>query len=225
MESFLSDRQNIGDEFYGAYAAGTLDPALILLIETQAALREDIRRALHLSDTIAGTFLEREKPARMSDHALSKALAQIDLLERPESKSVTAARMAGSILDELIILPEPLKEKAMFAAGEAGWKFAGPGLKTMPLNVASEAKVELLRIEPGHGAPRHTHEGNEYTLVVTGSFTDETGTYGPGEMSIAGPDLMHQPIADDGDICFALAVTDGNLKFTGWLGMLQRVFG
>lgn len=220
----MPDRHNIGEEFYSAYAAGTLDPALVLLVETQAALREDVRRLLHLSDTIAASFLEREVPARLSDNALSRTLAQLDLIELPQSKAVQAARVAGSILDELIVLPEPLKEKALIAAGESGWKFGGPGLKTMALDIMSDAKVELLRIEPGHGAPRHTHDGNEYTLVVAGAFTDETGTYGPGDLSIAGPDHTHRPIADEGDICYALAVTDGNLRFTGWLGVLQRVF-
>ena len=95
----------------------------------------------------------------------------------------------------------------------------------MQIDVASEAKVELLRIEPGHGAPRHTHEGTEYTLVVSGGFTDENGSYGPGEVSIVDSSHTHQPIADPGEICYALAVTDGNLKFTGWLGALQKLFG
>lgn len=221
----MSDGQTIGEEFYAAYAAGTLDPALVLLVETQAALREDVRRRLHLSDTIGAAFLDRETPARLSDAALEKTLAQLDLIEKKPSASVRAARIAGSILDELIVLPEPLKEKALVAAGESGWKFGGPGLKTMPLNIHGDAKVEILRIEPGHGAPRHTHQGSEYTLVVRGGFTDSAGSYGPGDLCIAGPQHTHQPIADEGEICYALAVTDGDLKFTGWLGVLQKLFG
>lgn len=221
----MPDRQHIGDQFFSAYAAGTLDPALILLVETQAALREDVRRKLHLADAVAGAFLDMETPARLSDSALDRALALIDGLEAAPETTRKAARTAGAILDELIILPEPLREKALQAAGEAGWKFASPGLKTMPLALQSEAKVEILRIEPGCGAPRHTHEGNEYTLVVSGGFTDENGSYGPGDMSIAGPQDTHQPIADPGEVCYALAVTDGQLKFTGWLGLLQKLFG
>lgn len=221
----MPDGRNIGEEFYSAYAAGALDPALTLLIETQAAIREDVRRLLHVSDSIAGAFLERETPAVMSDNALQKALLELDLLQENGAKPIAAAEIAGSILDELILLPEPLQEKALIAAGNSGWKFGGPGLKLMQIDVASEAKVELLRIEPGHGAPRHTHEGTEYTLVVSGGFTDENGSYGPGEVSIVDSSHTHQPIADPGEICYALAVTDGNLKFTGWLGALQKLFG
>ncbi len=225
MERSLSHGQAIGDEFYSAYAAGTLDPALILLVETQAALREDVRRELHAADTVAGVFLERESPANMSEMSLTRTLNAIDKLDISAERNERAARTAGSILDELIVLPEPLKAKALAAAGEAGWKFGGPGLKVMPLELDSEASVELLRIEPGHGAPRHSHSGQEYTLVVTGGFTDENGSYGPGDLSIAGPHDTHQPIADPGETCYALAVSDGGRKFTGWLGVAQKLFG
>ena len=217
--------QYIGDQFFSAYASGTLDPALILLVETQAALKEDVRRELHMADSIAGHFLDSEPEAELSDGALDRAMITIDQIESTPASLRAAAKMAGSILDELITLPGPLKERALKAAGDQGWKFGGPGLKTMDLDIDSEANVQLLRIEPGHGAPRHTHEGSEYTLVVTGGFTDENGSYGPGALSIAGPEHTHQPIADPGEVCFALAVTDGQLKFTGWLGLLQRVFG
>ena len=36
----------MNQEFYSAYAAGTLDPALQLLVETQAAIRDDVRERL-----------------------------------------------------------------------------------------------------------------------------------------------------------------------------------
>lgn len=221
----MSVGQNMSDQFFSAYAAGTLDPALTLLIETQAALREDVRRKLHVADAIAGVFLENETPAHLTDGALMRALGAIDELGSVTALNRKAAKTAGNILDELIRLPEPLKDKVLAQAGQSGMKFAGPGLKTMTLDVASEAKVELLRIEPGCGAPKHTHDGNEYTLVVAGGFTDEKGSYGPGDLSIAGPEDLHQPIADPGEVCYALAVTDGSLKFTGWLGIAQKIFG
>ncbi|MFC6198140.1 ChrR family anti-sigma-E factor [Ponticaulis profundi] len=220
----MSDDQTMGEEFYSAYAAGTIDPALKLLVETQAALREDVRRQLHMTDAIGGAFLETETPTALSATALAKTLAFLDE-ETAQTREETHGAIKGSVLDELILLPEPLKEKAMNAARQSGWKFANRGLKRMMLDVDSEASVELLRIEPGCGAPRHTHAGQEYTLVITGSFTDEVGTYRPGDISVAGPDREHRPVADEGEICFALAVTDGGLKFTGWLGVVQKFFG
>ena len=37
-------------ELYSAYAAGRLDPAFALLLETQSMLRPDVRGALAVSD-------------------------------------------------------------------------------------------------------------------------------------------------------------------------------
>ena len=220
----MSEEQKFGEEFYSAYAAGTLDPALILLIETQASLKENVRRMLHMADCVSTIFFEAEKPARMNASALDKTLSMIDQIEQAGANPLPSASTAGNILDEMITLPEPLRDRALKAAGGSGWKFGGPGLKSLPLDIKSSAKVELIRIEPGCGAPEHTHTGQEYTLVVAGGFTDETGSYGPGDLSIAGPDDHHRPIADEGEVCYALAVTDGELQFKGWLGVVQKLF-
>lgn len=215
----------MGQEFYGAYAAGTADPALCLLVETQAQLRDDVRHQLELADCAAGAFLESERPAPMSFRALERTLDLIDRLD-PEDTSVRkVASIAQKSLDEMIRLPEPLKDHVFRAVEKTGWQFASPGLRKLDLDIPGGSDVRLLRIEPGHGAPRHTHIGQEYTLVVTGSFTDETGSFGPGDISVVGPDCVHRPIADAGDVCFALTVREGGMKFTGALGIIQKFFG
>ena len=62
----------------------------------------------------------------------------------------------------------------------------------------------------------------EYTLVLRGGFTDETGSYGPGDFQVASPDTMHNPVVDDGADCVNLSVTIGRLAFDG---LVQRVVG
>ena len=41
-------------------------------------------------------------------------------------------------------------------------------------------RVRLLKGAPGADNGIHGHKGREYTLVLRGGFTDETGSYGPG---------------------------------------------
>ena len=65
-------------ELYSAYAAGRLSPAFALMVETQAAIRADIRRDLDLSEAIAGAMLEDEEPTVMSPNAFESALRAID---------------------------------------------------------------------------------------------------------------------------------------------------
>ena len=65
---------------YAAYAAGTLDPGYALLVETQGALRQDVRRAIAMSEAAAGALLEAEAAAPMAANALDRAFAAIDAL-------------------------------------------------------------------------------------------------------------------------------------------------
>ena len=212
-------------EIFAAYASGTLDPALTLLLGTQRSLRGDTDTALAMADILSGALLERETPAQMSDNALESAFSAIDALETSKSVVNSPVALASNALDEILALPDPLRGFAIEAAGKAGWQRTAPGIQRLTLDVGSDVETEIYRIEPGTAVPRHSHEGSEFTLVVSGGFTDETGNYGPGDLSVNGPDDTHQPIADAGEICFTLAVRDGGLKFTGLMGLIQKLVG
>lgn len=221
-----ADKHEAFSELYSAYAAGCLDPAFALLVETQAALRGDVRQSIDLSETIAGVFLEREAKSVLSGLSAEDALARIDALASAvEDRTLAAIRAACGAMDELVALPEPVRSHAIEAAGGEGWQFAGPGIRRMALDVGGEAETELYRIDPGATVPRHTHAGREFTLVIAGGFTDETGSYGPGDLTVKGPDDTHRPVGDPGEACYALAVRDGGLRFTGVAGVVQRLLG
>lgn len=212
-------------ELYMAYAAGCLDPAFALLVETQASLRADVSEAIAVGELIAAICLEDETPAALSDRALDRAFAAIDALNAEAATARRAASEAGKALEELLTLPEPLRETALIASGDKGWRFSGPGLRRMPLPVSRDVECELIRIDAGARVPRHTHEGAELTLCVSGGFSDETGSYGPGDLSLKDASDTHTPQADDDGPCIVLAVRDGGLRFSGMIGALQRIIG
>ncbi|MFH1517527.1 MAG: cupin domain-containing protein, partial [Pseudomonadota bacterium] len=125
-------------------------------------------------------------------------------------------------IEDVSALPEPIRRAA---GASSRWKAPVPGIRRMALEIDSPMHVELYRIEPGAAVPRHSHAGIELTLVIAGGFSDALGSYGPGDLVVNGPDDTHRPVGDEGDICFALALRDGGLKFTGPLGMIQRLLG
>ncbi len=213
-------------EIYSSYAAGCLDPAFTLMVETQAALRPDVERAVARAETIAGAFFETEQAATLSEGAIDKAMAMIDAYEAGErSPERQAVHLAGEGLDELLTLPEPLRETALQSFQTHKWQGLTNGIRRLKLDAGSQAEVELYRIEPGCTVPRHSHSGSEFTLVVAGGFTDESGSFGPGDISLKGPNDTHQPTGDMDGVCYALAVRDGGLKFTGVMGLVQRLIG
>lgn len=199
-------------------------PGLRLMEATAAALR-GARRPERADDLLGGAFLDTESPLTMAGTA-DEALARIAALEAVDARARSAARGAGKGLGEMLTLPDPLRE-AVFEAIGAGrkWRFLGFGIRGLKLAVGGEGETELLRIEPGHGVAPHDHDGEEYTLVVTGAFHDGHDRYEPGDVNIAQPGFVHAPIAEKDAVCYALGVSFGGARFEGAFGLFQRLSG
>ena len=212
-------------EIYSAYAAGCLDPGFALMVETQAALRPEIKRALIKSDIIASIMLETETESAVSEDAFQKTLKMIEAGETNGKTIRPAAHQAIDAIEEILALPEPLRDTVLETSLSRDWQMLTPGVRRLSLDIHSEAEAELYRIEPRKTVPRHSHSGPEFTLVVSGGFSDESGQFGPGEMCVKGPDNIHQPTADADGVCYAFSLREGGLKFTGLMGMAQRLLG
>jgi len=200
-------------------------PGLRLMDSTAALLRGD-RRPPEPTDAVGGAFLDLETPMALAPDAAGRALERIAGLEAVDSRARQAARGAGRQLGEVLALPDPLRE-AVFEALAAGrrWRFLGLGIRGLRLPVGGVGETQLFRIDPGAGVARHDHGGDEFTLVVSGGFHDGHGHFGPGEVNIGRPGFTHEPVADRDGVCFALAVSFGDARFEGPIGLLQRLTG
>ncbi|WP_421784448.1 ChrR family anti-sigma-E factor [Hyphobacterium sp.] len=219
------------DELLIAHAAGMLSEPMRLLVETYAAINSDVAEAMADAEVTAAALFESAPGQALADDAVDIALAMVEAVEAGAGEAAglnaaapqNVARQTENAIGELLNLPDPVREKALEAGGQ--WRFAAPGVRRIELASEGSAKAELLRIEPGHGSPSHTHDGREFTLVLAGAFSDGHNRYGKGDLCAVGAETTHRPIAEPGEVCFALAVTDGSLKFTGALGAVQRLFG
>ncbi|MEJ0022648.1 MAG: ChrR family anti-sigma-E factor [Alphaproteobacteria bacterium] len=206
-----------------AYAAGALDAAMRLLVETQVGVLARAASIVGISESISGAMLEAETPSPLRADALERALAKI-ANEPPEAVAMRAvSERNAALMAEISALPAVLQDAAIRTLARRKWQRPTFGLRVLELDVESEGKVELIRIEPGLAIPKHTHEGPEYTLVLTGAFSDENGRYGVGDVSFADPDVKHRPRAERGEVCWNLAVIYGELKWSGALGLVQKL--
>jgi putative transcriptional regulator len=202
-------------ELLTAAATGALTPAVTRILSAHAALCPHCRVVMHDVETVAGAALNAEPDGDIAPNALDRALANLGPQEPP-----------AHLPDALAVLPDEVNEIVAPALGGT-WYSGGVGLKILDLKLPATADGEtfqLFRIEPGSGPPKHSHGGQEFTLVLTGAFKDETGLYRAGDIAIGDASVTHRPVAEPGDVCFALAVTTAPLKFTGPLGVLQRMF-
>ena len=100
----------------------------------------------------------------------------------------------------------------------------GIGVQQYDLNLGGAGACRLLRIKPGVSVPHHTHKGNELTMILRGSYSDDIGRFCKGDVADLDDQVKHQPIVDTEQECICLIATDAPLQFTGFMGRLAQPF-
>jgi putative transcriptional regulator len=84
-------------------------------------------------------------------------------------------------------------------------------------------RSSLLHIGAGGEIPEHTHTGFEVTLLLDGEFSDEEGSYVPGDFIWQDGSHQHTPLTKDGCLCFT--VVSSALHFNKGLSKLLNPIG
>ncbi|HKL56043.1 MAG: ChrR family anti-sigma-E factor [Roseovarius sp.] len=203
---------HIPDAMLAAYAAGNLPYPFAMVIASHVSLCLECRAALEAHQGIGGALLESAETVAVSDGLKADILSRLDEPHAPEPVYERKGALPGPVMSAL-------KGRA------PRWKTLGMGVRQDILHAGKDGSVRLLHIPPGQAVPDHSHNGLELTLVLQGSFSDETGRFGVGDLEIADEDLEHTPIADPGDACICLAATDAPLRFRAVMPrLLQPLF-
>ncbi|MEO8301201.1 MAG: ChrR family anti-sigma-E factor, partial [Rhizomicrobium sp.] len=199
------------EELLLAYASGAADEATSLIVAAHLAYCAACRRQSRDMEALGGSLLQELSPVPLSSGALDAALRKLDGIT-PFERAPRAVSRDGT--------PAMLRSYIGGDIGDVRWRQVGPRLGYVPLLRRGNVAVRLLRGLPGAETGGHSHAGLEYTLVLKGGFSDETGRYGPGDLQVMEGDMRHNPVADPGEDCINLAVTTGPLKFES---LLQRI--
>jgi anti-sigma factor ChrR (cupin superfamily) len=94
-----------------------------------------------------------------------------------------------------------------------GWEELRDGVSVLRLwgDASEGASVAMLRYEPGARVPRHRHRGFEIIYVISGSQSDERGTYGAGSLVVNPNGDEHSVKSDEG--CLVLIVWERPIEF------------
>lgn len=200
-----------------AYAAGGLDEGSSVVLAAHLGVCPDCRQAVRVCEAVGGQILATLQGTGMATDALTRALARLDTPVPPEKVPAAAPTSLGFPLPHALS-PYPL----------GNWRWIAPGIRhilVLPRR-AGRSGLHLLRIAPGIALPGHGHAGNEFACILTGSYTDETGRYRPGDLAEMDTGDEHMPVADTGEGCICLIATDAKLRFRGLLPrLLQPVIG
>ncbi len=234
------------------YAAGVLSPAYALCVAAHIERCEDCRNAVaQLTEVGASLFNNVEEellqssdysPAQIAvnDTSSARLFATIDALEKIDNplhiednvqQRVVDMQAANRNQDSLHELDPSLTElgdtvtKLVVDDKQFQWERVGRALQVGRLQFKDQHReVALHKLSRGGKVGCHDHRGNEITVVLKGSFSDEEGIYQEGDFLFRQSGQAHQPMASNDGSCICLSVLDAPIKFTNGMHRLLNPF-
>jgi putative transcriptional regulator len=193
------------DALFAQFAAGQLRGPAHALVAAHLELKADNRNYVAALEDMAAGDLGVIEPVAVSNRA-----ARLDAIFNSVMPTESIQRVKS-------IIPRALQRYADVKMSDIPWKTVIPGFKEWDLGVEDGCEINMFWIKEGRKMPTHTHEGMELFLVLDGSFEDNSGIYGAGDISIADENVNHRPIAGKERPCIGFSVTDAPLRLTGSL--------
>ena len=171
------------------------------------------------SDESISDLSDSELSDSFKEKTLEKIFSsQLDSREKKHSTdTITQIDSSG--------VPSCLKKLIPNGFDKLKWKSFGKSLRISHLETGdSQREVALHRISPGAKIANHDHRGQEITVVLKGSFSDEEGLYMPGDFIVKKSGEKHKPIVSKDSECICLTVSDGPIKLTGFFARFLNPF-
>jgi putative transcriptional regulator len=203
-----------------SYAAGAMSQSMALVVACHISMCSVCKDRISSIEGIGGMLLESLEPVAINDDSLNKLLERLDeepVLQVSKTNKCLPRRKKDSV-------PTPLNDFIGSSLNEINWKCILPGIHYYDISCKTErgGVSRLLRISPGKSMLLHSHEGNELTLILRGSITDEIGRFTVGDIADLDSDIEHQPIVDGDEDCICLVATDAPLRFKTLLGKIVQ---
>ncbi len=185
-----------------------------------AAARALMDCHLALCDLCAAQVAELSAPGGRFLAAQATLVPPADLFSRIQARIAQEAPVqAGLPFTKALApyLPSDLSK---------GWRGAlTPGFRFLDLAAELPKGIGLYLVHMAAGAafPEHRHQGLEEAVILAGGLADETGQLEAGDWGAMVEGSRHAPRALADEDCWLVARMEGEILFTGWRGILQRM--
>ena len=202
---------HLSEELLLDYSSGALSEAWSIAVAAHLSKCSHCRALYAKLEEVGGSLLSDSAPEGLSDDIFENVLDRLD-----EAGAATGNEVRHNIeWASRYGIPAVVTDYLAADANKLPWKSLGLGVSQVVLETKdSSATARLLKIPAGKKVPHHSHKGRELTVIFSGGFTDETGSYGPGDIQEIHGSIEHQPWVREGEDCICLAVTEAPLKFS-----------
>jgi putative transcriptional regulator len=201
------------DELLASYSAASLPLSQALCISVHIEHCDECEQKLERLKQVGSELMRQLKPSPPPADLKNRLLSRLDSISE-DSLPCRAVRGDTSV-------PRCLHQFFTSGYRDIPWKRISRDIQSYELcRDQNNARVELLRIKPGGTSTTHTHMGDEYTVILEGSFSDEAGLYHQGDFLVRNSSHRHTPVATQDRECICLAVTEAPIQLTGFFSRL-----
>ena len=201
------------DELLASYSAASLPLSQALCISAHIEHCDECDQKLKRLNQVGSQLMHQLKPSPPSADLKNKLLDRLDSITEDPVKEQPGPSDSS--------VPRCLRQFIRTGYQDVAWKRISPDIHSFELcRDKNNAKVELLRIKAGGTSSTHTHLGDEYTVILEGSFSDEDGLYHQGDFLVRNSSRRHTPVATQNSECICLAVTEAPIQLTGLFSRL-----
>jgi len=211
------------DDELAAFVEGLLDPTHALMVAAHCDLCPHCRSKVDaISDVGSALVFEDGDEPEATGPSLDQMLESI-INAAPVSQTRSHTQYPATIefQGRAYRMPESLRR---IARAKRSWSRLIGGLWLAPVMIGGKTLANFIFMEKGGIIPEHTHIGNEYTLVMHGSFDDGHNTYTSGDYIALNSDSVHTPKASSAESCLVFTIIDEPLHFTSKWAKLVNPF-
>jgi putative transcriptional regulator len=217
------------------FSAGVLPMSRALCIAAHVEHCHICEKRLSNLQQLGSAQMESLSPQKISSDLKNSILSKLHT--QPQDQSLTPAadnlKTANTQLPSHVnrisakksVVPKCLEKWVPESFDNLPWQSIAPNVSISELcSEGSGAKAALVKVKAGGSMAHHSHTGDEVTVILEGSFSDEDGCYKPGDFIFRDSGHKHKPVATNDQDCICLIVLDGPIQLTGWIARLFNPF-
>lgn len=206
------------------YAAGSLALSYSLCIATHLEQCKECRTQIKKLEQVGSVLFDEieplEKPSSNMNELKEALFARLDEQNHATEKANIAKQKADEDQGRYNV-PKSLQQFVPDGYDALNWIRISPSFQTAILsNEENGTQIALTRVKAGSNIPTHKHTGDEFTLVLEGSFSDQSGVYKRGDFVQLNEQDTHKPVVTRDAECICLTIVDAPIQFTGFLTRL-----
>ena len=209
------------DEQLIEFSAGVMPMSRALCIAAHIEQCSICEKRLNTLQQLGSAQMESLPPQNISSDLKNSVLAKLHSQNEKTATNTLADKIieTGTLLSNSV--PKCLRKWVPESFDHLSWQSVAPNVSMTELCTdASGTKAALVRVKAGGSMAHHSHTGDEVTVILEGSFSDEDGCYKAGDFIFRDSGHKHKPVATNDQDCICLIVLDGPIQLTGWLSRL-----